>query len=255
MELNFKSFGQGDPVIILHGLFGMLDNWQTIAKKLADNYTVFLVDQRNHGRSPHDDQFDYPTMAADLMAFMESQWIHQSHVIGHSMGGKTAMEFALTYPDSIDHLVVVDIAPKSYEGGHQAIFEALFSLNLKEIENRKEAEQALEAKISDFGVRQFLLKNLSRNKAGYYEWKMNLPAIHKNYQNILAATQATGTMEAPTLFIKGGQSNYIEDTDEDLIHSFFPTAKIKTIEKAGHWVHAEAPKELLGEVEAFFSTS
>lgn len=122
MELNYKEFGQGDPLIILHGLFGTLDNWQTIAKKLAKHYSVYLIDQRNHGRSPHHDEFDYVVMAEDLHEFMESQWIYKAHILGHSMGGKTAMQFAMEYPDMIDQLIIIDIAPKKYQGGHQLIF-------------------------------------------------------------------------------------------------------------------------------------
>ena len=147
MELNYKEFGQGDPILILHGLFGTLDNWQTIAKQLATNYSVFIIDQRNHGRSPHMDELDYPLMAEDLYQFMETHWIYKAYIIGHSMGGKTAMQFALNYPDMVEKLVVVDIAPKTYEAGHQTIFEALFSLDLEKIESRKEADEVLQKKI------------------------------------------------------------------------------------------------------------
>jgi len=233
MELNYKSFGEGYPIIILHGLFGTLDNWQTIAKKLANNYSVYIVDQRNHGRSPHDDRFDYETMADDLQAFMESQWIYEAHIIGHSMGGKTAMQFALNYPDLVNQLVVVDIAPKTYEGGHQAIFDALFSLDLINIKNRKQADAALLTQIPDFGVRQFLLKNLTNNKKGGYQWKMNLPVIYENYGQILAAIESEDIFDKPTLFIRGGQSNYIVEEDLTVIKSLFSAASIATVEGAG----------------------
>ncbi len=255
MELNYKSFGEGYPIIILHGLFGTLDNWQTIAKQLATNYSVYIIDQRNHGRSPHDDQFDYAAMADDLQAFMESQWIYEAHIIGHSMGGKTAMQFALTYPDLVNQLVVVDIAPKAYEGGHQAIFDALLSLDLSVTTNRKQADAALVAQIPDFGVRQFLLKNLTNDKKGGYKWKMNLPIIYKNYANILAAIISEETFDNPTLFIRGGLSNYIEAKDLPQIESFFPTATLATVEEAGHWVHATAPTTLLKLVNDFLSQS
>ena len=213
MALNFKSFGQGFPVIILHGLFGMLDNWQTIAKKLANQYTVYIVDQRNHGRSPHFPDFNYQVLADDLQSFMEDNWIYEAHIIGHSMGGKTAMQLALAYPEIVKKLIVVDIAPKQYQAGHQAIFEALLSLDLATINNRKEAATHLGAMIKDPGTQQFLLKNLSRNSNGQYEWKMNLPVIHKYYERILENVQMEEPFQYPTLFIKGGQSNYIQEKD------------------------------------------
>lgn len=253
MELNYKSFGAGYPIIILHGLFGTLDNWQTIAKKLATDYSVYIIDQRNHGRSPHDDTFNYTAMADDLQAFMESQWIYEAHIIGHSMGGKTAMQFALNYPDMVNQLVVVDIAPKAYEGGHQAIFEALFSLDLSIIRNRKQADTALLAQIPDLGVRQFLLKNLTNDKKGGYKWKMNLPIIYQNYNQILAAIESEDTFDNQTLFIRGGQSNYIEDTDMAQIKSLFSAAELATVAGAGHWVHAAAPTQLLKLVTGFLN--
>lgn len=253
MALNFKSFGQGYPVIILHGLFGMLDNWQTIAKKLADKYTVYIVDQRNHGRSPHLPEFNYQVLADDLQSFMESNWIYEAHIIGHSMGGKTAMQLALSYPEIVRKLVVVDIAPKQYQPGHQAIFEALQSLDLATITNRKEAATQLGATIKDAGVQQFLLKNLSRNPNGQYEWKMNLPIIHQYYDRILENVQMEESFNRPTLFIKGGQSNYIQETDSSAIKNFFPLANIETIPQAGHWVHATAPTELLNLIYTFLT--
>jgi len=158
MELNYKSFGEGYPIIILHGLFGTLDNWQTIAKKLSEHYSVYIIDLRNHGRSPHEDIFNYEVMADALQAFMYSQWIYEAQIIFHSMGGKTAMQFALTYPDLVNQLVVVDIAPKAYEGGHQTIFEALLSLDVSTITSRKQAAAALESKIPDFGVQTVFIK-------------------------------------------------------------------------------------------------
>lgn len=245
MELNYKSFGEGYPIIILHGLFGTLDNWQTIAKKLAEKYSVYIIDQRNHGRSPHDDAFDYGVMADDLQVFMESHWMYEAHIIGHSMGGKTAMQFALNYPDLVNQLVVVDIAPKGYEGGHQTIFEALLSLDLTKIASRKEADELLKQKIKDFGVRQFLLKNLTRQKAGGFKWKMNLPVIYQNYKQILSAIESEDTFDNSTLFIRGGASDYVKAEDMASIETLFPSAELATVAEAGHWVHAVAPDTLL----------
>ena len=141
--LNYKTFGQGEPIIILHGLFGMLDNWQTIGKQLAEQYSVYLIDQRNHGRSSHTGSISYAEMADDLAAFMEEHWIHKAHIIGHSMGGKTAMQFALHYPDMVDTLIIIDITPKRYSGGHQAIFDALFALDIDAVTDRQMAEDHL----------------------------------------------------------------------------------------------------------------
>lgn len=255
MELNYKEFGQGDPLIILHGLFGTLDNWQTLAKKFAKDYTVFIVDQRNHGRSPHIDHIDYPSMANDLQHFMESNWIYKAHILGHSMGGKTAMEFALNYSDMVDKLIVVDIAPKKYAPRHQTIFDALFSVKLEEVNNRKEAEAILTPQIESYGVRQFLLKNLSRNKAGGYEWKMNLPIIYKHYQDILDDVNTENIFEGPSLFIDGADSEHIQDADHSLIKSRFPNAQIETIVNAGHWVHADQPMALLNTVSSFLKST
>jgi len=251
MELNFKEFGQGDPLIILHGLFGTSDNWQTIAKQLAENYSVYIIDLRNHGRSPHDDEFNYKVMAEDLKNFMESNWMYSARILGHSMGGKTAMQFATDYPDMVEKLVIVDIANENYKGGHEVIFDALLSLDLEKTESRKEADTFLQTQIEDVGVRQFLLKNLTRSKDGKYVWKMNLPIIHQNYQAILSKIEGEETYEGATLFVKGGLSKYITEANFETTKHFFPNAKLETIENVGHWVHAEAPKKLLKILEKF----
>lgn len=251
LNLNFKSFGQGDPVLILHGLFGTLDNWQTIAKKLAEDHTVFIIDQRNHGRSPHDALHDYPSMAEDLRLFMEENWIHRASVIGHSMGGKAAMQFALDYPDMVEKLVVVDISPKAYVGNHHEIFDALLSLDLPKIKSRQDADDHLAKTIHEPGVRLFLMKNLTRRKDGSYALKMNLDALHRHYPDILAAIESEEVFDESTLFIRGGKSKHMTDGDEEMIHGLFPKAEIKAIENAGHWVHADAPNELLEMVREF----
>lgn len=251
MHLNYKTMGQGAPLIILHGLFGTLDNWQTLGKYLSEHFTVFLIDQRNHGRSPHVEHQDYPSMAADLHAFMEQQGIYTSHLLGHSMGGKTVMEFALEYPDQVDKLIVVDIAPKTYSGGHDQIFKALFAVDLQAIHSRQEAETILRSYIPEDGVIQFLLKNLSRDKTGGFEWKMNLPVLHQYYPEILAAPVAKGYFTGETLFIRGGKSDYIQDADLPAVRSYFPNFKLETVPNAGHWVHAEAPEALLKLVQEF----
>lgn len=249
IDLNYKEFGLGEPVIILHGLFGTLDNWQTIAKKLSEHFTVFILDLRNHGRSPQtDDVFTYQLLADDLAEFMQDHWIYEARIVGHSMGGKVAMQFALNHPDLVKKLVVIDIAPKDYSSGHDDIFDALMDIDLSTLTDRKEAEAYLmDVLNNDVGTVQFLLKNLSRqteNEGGSYEWKMNLPVLHRDYKNILKAPDGE-PFPKPTLFIRGGNSHYIKDADKAVINEFFPKAELKTINGAGHWVHAEKPKELM----------
>ncbi|MEM6376618.1 MAG: alpha/beta fold hydrolase [Bacteroidota bacterium] len=251
MQLNYKVFGQGAPIIILHGLFGMLDNWQTLARKLAEEYTVFIVDQRNHGRSPHVEPHDYESMAEDLRHFMESQFVLKAHIIGHSMGGKTAMQFATQYPDMVDRLVVVDIAPKTYPAGHDTIFEALFALDLTKATSRKAVETQLQPKIPEAGIRQFLMKNIVREADNGFRLRMNLPVIHKDYDKILDSLSLEEPFEGPSLFVRGGRSSYVQTNDLALIQEYFPAAHLETIEDAGHWVHAEAPKELLASLLTF----
>ncbi len=252
MELNFKVFGEGEPVIIMHGMFGTLDNWQTIAKKLAKNYMVFIVDLRNHGRSPHSEEFSYTIMAEDIKEFMESNWVFKAHIVGHSMGGKVAMQFATEHPDMVDKLCIVDIAPKAYKGNHQSIFEALFAIDLDKIHSRQEANHFLQERIPDYGVRQFILKNLSINKnSGKYEWKMNLPVIHNSYQHILGESVLKEQFEGTTLFIGGSNSKYIIPDETTNYKTYFPNAEFTWIQNAGHWVHAEQPKLFLDKLEQF----
>lgn len=253
MELNYKHLGEGAPLIILHGLFGTLDNWQSIGKKLAEQFSVYLIDQRNHGRSPHVPVHDYPALAEDVCTFMAEQGLPSANLLGHSMGGKVAMEFSLQYPEMTDKLIVVDIAPKQYTGGHEHIFQALMALDLSAIDERGEAEAALGRFIEEKGTLQFLLKNLSRNKDGHFEWKMNLPVLYRYYQEIMGPPVARGYFPGDTLFVRGGRSDYILDSDWPHMHACFPNAKLLTIPGAGHWVHADAPEALFVAVEAFLN--
>lgn len=254
ITLNYKVFGEGEPVIILHGLFGMLDNWQTFAKKLADHYMVYIIDQRDHGKSPHTKAFSYPLLAQDLHEFMTSQWIYKAKLIGHSMGGKTVMQFAQEYPDMVEQMVVVDIAPVTYEAGHTEIFEALFAVEVDTLTDRSEAEEVLSKYIDEVGVRQFLMKNLQRNKEGGYQWKMNLDLLQQQYGNILA-TVAHKESTTKSLFVRGELSNYITDANMETILREYVNGEIVTVSGAGHWVHAQKPKELLQLVSNFFEQS
>ncbi len=251
MELHSKILGQGPPIIILHGLLGTLDNWQTIANYLSNQFTVCLLDLRNHGRSAHTPDMDIHLMAADVLEFMEANWINTAIVMGHSMGGKVAMQLALEHPDNVDKLIVVDIAPKRYNPGHYEIFKALDSIDLSTLKERKDAELQLNALLQNPSVVQFLLKNLTREKDGSYSWKMDFESIKKNYLNLIDAIDSKEVFDKPALFIRGSTSNYILDEDLEAIKINFPQAQLVTIEGAGHWVHSEKPRELMEELLRF----
>ena len=244
MKLNYKKVGEtGQPIIILHGVFGSLDNWATVSKSIADaNYSVYLVDQRNHGRSPHSEEFTYEAMAADLAEFMADHGIQNPILIGHSMGGKTVMQYAEQYPGTYDKLVVVDIGPKSYPPHHQELIDGLNALALNDIEDRQQADQLFSAFEPNMGVRQFLLKNLYRTDSGAFDWRFNLPILTELQANVGTEIPKLRTVGEPTLFIQGELSNYVKEEDWEAIQDMFPQAKLVTIPKASHWVHAEQPK-------------
>ena len=250
MDLFYREVGQGSPIVILHGLFGSSDNWLSIAKVLGESYKVYTVDQRNHGQSPHDDQFDYQAMAIDLKDFLLAHDIHNPIIIGHSMGGKVAMQFAVDNPDMLAQLVVVDIAPKSYPIHHDMILKGLDALPLSTIKSRGEADQHLSAYVSEIGTRQFLLKNIARDSTGF-SWKINLPVIKDNIENVGEGLPDGDLFDKPTLFINGRKSNYIKEDDAPKILQHFPNATLHTIDNAGHWVHAEQPEEFLKTLSAF----
>lgn len=241
-ELYHRTLGDGQPLIILHGLFGSSDNWLTLGKKFAEDFKVYLVDQRNHGQSFHDNDFSYEAMAEDLLQFMQQQGLEKAHILGHSMGGKTAMVFATTHPGRVDKLLVADIGPQSYPVHHGTILKGLFSINLKELKSRKEADEQLGQYIPEPGIRQFLLKNLMREGDGF-AWKINLPVIAQQIEQIGKGLNQNTSYSQETLFIRGEKSDYIKDTDLNLIHSIFKQSQVETIKGAGHWLHAEKPGE------------
>lgn len=253
MELNFKTFGNPwhAPVVILHGMFGTLDNWQTVAKLLSERYCVYILDLRNHGRSPQSEDFGYKIMARDVAEFLDGQGLREAHIIGHSMGGKVAMELALSAPDVVESLVVVDIAPKTYTGHHEAVFQGMFALDPPKLASRQEAENTLNGFDLDWATKQFILKNLVFDKDTQgYTWRMNLPVIYAHYAEILAFEAGGRQFDKPTLFLRGSESNYIEVADfQALTADLFSDARLQTIEKAGHWLHADAPQAF---VEAIF---
>ena len=248
MELFFRETGQGQPIILLHGIFGSSDNWLTQARMLSSRYHTYAVDLRNHGQSPHDDVFDYPSMADDILEFTETHKLQDPVLMGHSMGGKVAMNFALAHPEQIKRLIVVDIAPKSYNMRHYTILEGLQAIPIDTITTRDEADAALAAFVEEPDVRQFLLKNIQRKPEGGFKWKLNLPVIADNIENIGVDLQFDGKFEKPTLFIRGARSNYVKDEDLTRIREVFPSSKVETLE-TGHWVPAEKPKEFVALVE------
>ncbi|MFT4567778.1 MAG: esterase [Saprospiraceae bacterium] len=251
--LNYKIYGTGQAIIILHGLFGMLDNWKSIARKLQEEYQVILVDQRNHGRSMRSDTFSYEVMAKDVITLMDFLGLEKVIILGHSMGGKTAIQTAYSYSNRIQKLIVVDIVPKTYRRGHDEIFKAINNVPINSITNRKEAEGYLGPYIDNLGVRQFLLKNLHRNTDGSFEWKANFNVLHREYDKMVAGLQLDETIDTPSLFIRGTRSNYISDEDIVILNELFGNAQTKDIE-ASHWVHAERPDELLGVLRTFLTS-
>jgi esterase len=243
MNLHFEAVGEGRPLIILHGLLGSADNWRSMSRRLGAHYKVLAVDLRNHGRSPHSDIFDYDVMVADLREFVEQQALTRIMLLGHSIGGKVAMQFAIDYSEQVDRLVIVDIGPKPYEPSQRYILEALRSLDLTRCKSFADVDAALAAEVSGESLRQFLLKNLARDENGRLRWKVHLEAIYRNYDKLARGLAPERTFDKPTLFIRGGRSNYIEDDDAPLIRQIFPQAEIATLPEAGHWVHVDLPEE------------
>lgn len=251
MKLNYKKSGSGRPIIILHGLFGMLDNWQRIANELSSDFQVWLVDQRNHGRSPHDEVHTYDAMADDLQELITTEGIEAPIIVGHSMGGKTAMRFAQKFPESTAGIVVVDMGIRQYPIHHDTIVEGLKSIQVESLQSRAEADEQLEKHIPEFGVRQFLLKNLNRKKDGSYEWRFNLPVLEKELANIVSGLPGESS-QVKSLFITGSRSGYVKDDDIPEIQTVFPNSRFEKLE-AGHWIHAEKPEEVITLLREFCS--
>lgn len=251
MELNYKVYGEkGDDLIILHGLLGSLDNWQTIAKSLSAHFRVWVLDQRNHGRSPHTSDISYPLLAGDLQAFMQQHEIDKAHILGHSMGGKVAMIFAFLYPDRVEKLIVADIGPVAYQGDHLPLMDAMLSMPLAQIQERSEAEAHLAQTIHSAAIRQFLLKNLGRDLNGFF-WKPALQVLRNNYASLMGFDPGNATFQGPVLFMKGSKSGYIRTEDFKYYQSIFPQAEMVVIPDAGHWLHAEQPQLFVEEVNRF----
>ena len=249
--LHSKIFGEGKPLIILHGLFGMLDNWQSLAKEFACFFETHIIDLRNHGSSFHAHQHNYELMSEDLLNYLNAYNLDEVSLIGHSMGGKAAMTFACMYPERFEKLVVVDIAPKYYPPHHQEILSALNAVEQAKIKSRKDADQILSQYFSESTMRQFLLKNLYWKSSTELTFKFNLKVLSDQIENVGQALHINALFENPTLFIVGQASNYIKETDIELIESHFPDFEIVEIPNSGHWVHAENPDQFFDKVSRF----
>jgi esterase len=254
MNLFYRQLGEGQPMLVFHGLIGSADNWLTQARLLSPHFSVYTIDQRNHGQSPHSDEFNYTVLAEDIKDFIVQHHINQPIIMGHSMGGKAAMNFAVKYPQMLDKLIVVDIAPKPYTVRHDQIVEGLKSIPIETLQSRTEADTILAEYVPEVDVRQFLLKNLTRKSEGGFEWKLNLPVIDENMSRIFEGMQYSGTFDKPTLFVRGKRSNYISDEDENAIRQLFPKSTIVTMD-TGHWVQAEKPQEFVETVLAFLKSN
>jgi len=254
LELAYDEFGAaGPPILILHGLLGSGRNWTSIAKQLAETHRVFALDLRNHGRSPWADSMSFDEMADDVAAFIAAHDLRPATVIGHSLGGKVVMRLALTRPDLVERLVVVDVAPVAYEHSFAPYIDALRQVDLSEVTRRADAERDLEAAIPDPAVRSFLLQNLVKTDDGF-AWRVNLDGLRANMADLMGFPAAREAEYAgPILFLSGGRSDYVEPEHRPLIERLFPQAEHAVIEDAGHWVHAERPTEFLAQLRRFLS--
>lgn len=250
MKLHYRELGEGKPLIILHGLFGFSDNWQSHAKKLADYYHVYLIDLRNHGHSPWSDEFSYDLMAQDVLEFIDDYQLEDVILVGHSMGGKVAMRLAQLNEDVLEKLVVVDMGIKQYPMHHEHIIAGIRSVDIDNISARREAEKSLDKYIDSYGIKQFLLKNIYWKEKGKLAWRMNIDVLEREMPEILKALPE-GQVHIPTLFMRGELSNYVLDEDMPKIEEQFIDVEFVTINGAGHWLHAEAPEEFLNELLSY----
>ena len=252
MLLHSNILGKGQPFIFLHGFLGMSDNWKTLGTQFSENnYEVHLLDQRNHGRSFHSDDFNYDVMVEDLKAYCDAHQLKDIILLGHSMGGKTAMLFAVAYPELVSKLIVADISPRYYPVHHETILKGLSALDFSAIKSRGEADDVLKQYVSDFGTRQFLLKNLHWETKERLALRLNLEALKTHVNEVGEALPMHAKFLKDTLFLRGDKSEYIAIQDETLIKTHFPKAEIVTISNAGHWLHAENPTDFYNEVVNF----
>jgi esterase len=241
MQLHCEKSGRGEPLVMMHGLFGSLENLGAISRILDDHFTLYRLDLRNHGRSPHGDSMSFADMAQDLLEFLDRESLQSPFLFGHSLGGKVAMELACREPGRVKKLVVADIAPVSYPSHHNAILDGLASIDFASVQSRRDADAQLAKFVDEAPVRQFLLKSLERTPGGSYRWRLNVPAILNNYDDLRLAVCEGCQYSGPTLFLRGERSNYIAERNTAEIKAKYPDSTIATIDGASHWLHAEKP--------------
>lgn len=254
MKLFYRHYGQGQPIIILHGIFGISDNWVSFARQIAGHYEVFIPDQRNHGHSPHNPTFNYFALCEDLGEFIDEHNIKNPIILGHSMGGKVTMRFALENPGIPKALIIADISLRQYPRRHHHLdmIDAMLAVDLAKAANREEIEAFLKPRIKEDRVRQFAMKNLyRRERGGQFAWRLNLEAINQGMEEIIDGVKSANIFKKPALFVRGGNSDYVKYEDFDQIYRNFPDADIKTIDGAGHWIHADKPGEFFQTVKDF----
>jgi esterase len=249
MQLHHQTLGQGQPLVLVHGLFGSADNWGSIAKHFAQHFQVISIDLRNHGRSPHSESQTYADMADDLLELCDALSLEQIYLLGHSLGGKVAMQFATRYPERVSKLIVVDIAMRAYADEHTQLMDAMQAVDLNHLQSRSEVDKALSPAIPNLMVRQFLLTNLVKG-GEQLRWRINLPALKANYAKCIAPISVH--FEKPSLFIRGERSHYVNESDVAEIQSQFPSSEIVSL-PTDHWVHAEQPELFIKAVESFLS--
>lgn len=254
MKLFFRKYGSGPPLIILHGLYGSSDNWVTLAKSISDRFTVYLPDQRNHGQSPHSDIHDYRSMKEDLHELAEDLGLGMFFLAGHSMGGRTAMAFAMSWPEKLYGLIIGDITPLSsgekYSqaySAHMEILDALLSVDLETENSRDEIENVLSKRIRSESKRGFIMKNLRRLSEKSFAWKLNVPAVRNNLDEIIRGIEPgkydfREVSGFPVIFLQGEKSGYISVEDYPEIRKSFPGAEFDIIPGAGHWIHSDNPE-------------
>ena len=255
MRLQSYIDGQGRPLVVLHGFLGSSDNWRAMRKRFAAKYKVFSVDQRNHGNSPHSSMMNYTVMTEDLREFLSEHGLSNVCLLGHSMGGKVAMQFATESPEWIDKLVIVDISPKAYPPSHQLLLDAMQNIELRRLKTYGEIEATLAQSISDASLRKFVVKNLARNSNGDLYWRIGLDSLAANYDQLIKPPTISNSFDRPTCFVRGALSSFIADQDLASIRKYFLRAEFHTIPNAGHWVHIDAPEEFYRVVDEYLSRS
>lgn len=253
MELFYRHYGEGQALIILHGLFGVSDNWVTIGKRLAEKFSVYIPDLRNHGQSPHSEIFDYDAMVEDLDEFIDRHSLKTPVLIGHSMGGKVAMKYTLENPERIDRMIIVDMGPRKYDPRliHQKMLGAMLSIDFGVTDSRTEIDKLLTRDVPETHIRQFILKNLYRPERSTLAWRPNLDAINNNLTEVFEGIENHSSFDGPVMFVAGGRSDYITEKDHARILELFPQAIINTIAGASHWVHSEEPEALCAMFSSF----